>query len=89
MTDKQCTCCHRWKPLEHFPPRNDRPNGSAHASHCYDCKAAAHAARKKTDIVRIPAQTLAEYNRENLAATLAFALWHGPVSRGTLLRWCV
>lgn len=85
LTEKRCSCCHRWKDMDQFPQRNDRPNGNGRASHCYDCKAAAHAARKRTDITRTPAQTLAEHNRQDLAATLAFALWFGPVSRGTLL----
>lgn len=84
-SEKQCTCCHRWKDREQFPVRSDRPTGDGRSSHCFDCK---RASQRKTDRQAMPAMTLAEFNRQDLAATLAFALWFGPVSREAPLRWC-
>lgn len=85
MDTKHCPGCHQDLTPSCFGARSDRPTLR---SRCLECERARHrrkeAARRERNAREV--QTFAEMRRQEVQASNAFALWHGPVSRGEPLR---
>lgn len=86
MDTKHCKGCHRDLPHSRFAVRGDRPSLR---SRCLECDRKRHRENEERRRARAPREvlTFAEMRRQEVAASNAFALWHGPVSRGEPLRW--
>jgi len=87
MDTKHCTGCSRDLPMEAFNYRGGGEPGRR--ARCIACDSARHARNRAAAKAREAkeVEVFAEIRRQDIAATNAFALWHGPVSRGEPLRW--